>query len=462
MIEVGVVDLSAEGRRRLGSLLERWSWVSPDARNASLPRLSLHLLSPEEVRFHGSIDVCLVGPELVGCDAAFLSKLRQQLPGKILICVLDTKTYSFGMIEQLGRLEVDDILMDSASGDEFFRRLILLTKKVARKRIGELLVVDAARGGVGSTFVTAGLAESSFLRGKSVCVVDTDVVSQDLTRFLGCKPFVNEPLKVILDQQRVITGDTVKECLFEVWDGEAKWMCMPPAASSDQGFFSQGVVARSFTGVLDVARTFFDVVIVDAAPLVASMRQALYQVASTIHFVVNRDPAGAYANRQAVSIVSGCIHPDAQLSIVVNDIGKFRLSVSALKEQVLLAGDVDMKLTSLPYSGRAARWACSGATPAQFLRRQFSQLSEPRRIANSVAMSEVQECPGVATSPTDSVMGRILGALRRTGPSREKEILSDKIAREVSRNSSAASLLSILPENPTASDLVSKPTVAGH
>ena len=231
MIEVGVVDLSAEGRRKLAALVERWAWVNPDSKNLSLPRLSTRLLSPEEVRFHGSLDVCLIGPELVACDAAYVATLRKQLSKQILICVLDSRSYSFGMVEQLGRLEVDDILMDTASSDEFFRRLVLLTRRVARRKEGKLVVVDSARGGVGCTFVAAGLAESHFIQGRSVCVVDGDVVSQDLTRFLQSKPFVNEPLKILLDQQRVQTLETVRECVFQVWADEARFVCMPPPAA---------------------------------------------------------------------------------------------------------------------------------------------------------------------------------------------------------------------------------------
>ena len=106
MIELGIIDLSADGRRRIASLIEKWTWVSPDSR-VSTPRVSLSLLSPEEIRFNGSLDVCVIGPELIGCDAAFIHTIRQQVPGKLILCVLTQEIYSFGLIEQLGRLGVD-------------------------------------------------------------------------------------------------------------------------------------------------------------------------------------------------------------------------------------------------------------------------------------------------------------------------------------------------------------------
>ena len=91
MIELGIVDLSASARRHLASLVERWAWVSPESR-VSTPRVSLHLLSPEEVRFHGALDVCVVGPELIACDAAYITTLRQELSDKLILCVVDSRT----------------------------------------------------------------------------------------------------------------------------------------------------------------------------------------------------------------------------------------------------------------------------------------------------------------------------------------------------------------------------------
>lgn len=370
MIELGIVDLSADGRRRLSSLIERWSWKVPDSR-ISVPRFSIHMLSPEEVRFHGSLDVCIVGPELVGCDAAFVNNLRQQIPDKILICVLDSRTYSFGLVEQLSRLGVDDVLIDSATSDEFFRRVLLLQRRVRDKRRGQLAVVDAARGGVGKTFLTATLAEGWYTRGERVCVIDCDVVSQDLTRFLQVRPHVNEPLKLLVDQQRVVTAETVSECVREVWLDEPRLVCVSPAAGGDESFFSAARIQRGFVAVIEALLLQYDRVVVDTSGLVSAAKNTLFQICDQMFFVVNRDASAAFANRQALSLIAGFLKPEATLTTIINDTGVGTASVALLKEQVVVIAGRSISYVTVPRSPKSAAWVCSGYTPYRFLRRSL-------------------------------------------------------------------------------------------
>jgi Mrp family chromosome partitioning ATPase len=368
MIELGIIDLSAEGRRRIGSLIEKWTWVSPDSR-LSVPRVSLALLSPEEIRFHGSLDVCVIGPELIGCDAAFIHTIRQQLPGKLIVCVLTQEIYSFGLVEQLGRLGVDDVLLDTASSDEFFRRLVLLQRRFNQKQKGQLLVVGSSRGGVGCTFVAASLAEGYLSAGKRACVVDCDVISQDLTRFLEVKPHVSEPLRLLIDQQRVVTSETVAECCAPVWSDEPNLVCVPPAAGQDESIFASPRAARALTAILESLQTLYDVVVVDSAALPALTLNALYQVCDEVVYVTNRDPAGAFAHRQALLLISGCARPDARVSVAINDNSVATASLTALRTDAFsIPGRVARQIV-IPKTPKASRWPCSGSTPYQFLGR---------------------------------------------------------------------------------------------
>lgn len=375
MIELGIIDLSADGRRRIASLIEKWTWVSPDSR-VSTPRVSLALLSPEEVRFNGALDVCVVGPELVGCDAAFIHTIRKQFPAKPILCVLGQEIYSFGLVEQLGRLGVDDVLLDTASSDEFFRRLILLQRRLNHKRKGRLVIVGSARGGVGCTFVAASLAEGYLSAGQRVCVVDCDVISQDLTRFLQVKPHVSESLRLLLDQQRVATSETVAECCAPVWSDEPNIVCVPPAAGQDESIFASPSATRALVGILEVLQTQYDVVVVDTAALPAQTANALYQICDEAIFVANRDPAGAFAHRQALLLISGCARPDARMTVVINDNSVAAASVGMLRNDALSVPGRAIRHVALPRSPKAGRWPCSGATPYQFLDRFVDPLVE--------------------------------------------------------------------------------------
>ena len=377
MIELGIVDLSASARRRLAALVERWAWVSPDSR-VSIPRISIHLLSPEEVRFHGALDVCVVGPELIGCDAAYLTTLRRELNDKLILCVLDARTQSFGVIEQLGRLGVDDVLLESAGSDEFLRRLVLLQRRLRSRQRGRVIVVDSARGGVGATFVAALLAEGMVERGRTTCLVDGDYRSQDLTRFLQVKPHVSEPLRLLLEQQRLITGETVQECLHTVWSDEPRLRCVPPPAGSDDMLLASPAAVRSLVEVVETLAVLNERVVVDASPLGSGAKLALCQHADDVVFVANRDPSGAYANRQALCVVAGSMRNDARLQLVLNDCGRRAASWSLLERDVLSTLGRARESHHIPYSARAARWSCSGHTPYRFLRRHaLSLLQDP-------------------------------------------------------------------------------------
>lgn len=368
MIELGIVDLSADGRRRLANLIERWSWKAPDSR-VSTPKFSLHPLSPEEVRFHGSLDVCVIGPELVGCDPAFVANLREQMPNKVLICVLDSRTYSFSLVEQLGRLGVDDVLVDSASADEFFRRILLLQRRVQSKKRGRLAVVDSARGGVGKTFITASLAEGWFAKGERVCVVDCDVASQDLTRFLQVRPFVNEGLKLLVEQQRVVTAETVSECVRSVWLDEPRFVCVAPISGGDEALLSSANAQRGFVAVIEALLLQYDRIVLDTSGLVSSSKNVVFQICDDLFFVANRDASAAFANRQALSLIAGFLRPDANLTTVLNDNGVGSAPLGLLKEQVVVIAGRAINYLTVPRSTQAAAWVCSGFTPYRALKR---------------------------------------------------------------------------------------------
>ncbi len=373
MIELGVVDLSADGRRRLSALIDRWAWSPPDSR-ISLPRISSLLLSPEEIRFHGSLDVCVVGPELIGCDAASIHAIRKQIPEKVLVAVLDSRTYSFGLVEQLGRLGVDDVLMDSATSEEFFRRILLLQRRIHTKDKGSLVIVDSARGGVGRTFISAAVAEGWYARGKKVCVVDCDVISQDLTRFLQVRPCFNEALRLLVDQQRVVTAETVHECVSNVWSEEPRFGCIAPPAGGDEALFASAVAQRGLLSVLDLLLFQFDRVIVDTSGLVSAARNILFQRCDEALFVMNRDISAAYANRQALSLISGFLRHDARLVTILNDNGVGSADEALIREQVAVTAGRLMTLHVVPRSRRASAWMCSGYTPYRFLKRSLESI----------------------------------------------------------------------------------------
>lgn len=454
MIELGIIDLSADGRRRIASLIETWAWVSPDS-HASIPRVSLTLLSLEEIRFNGSLDVCVIGPELIGCDAAFIHTVRQQLPGKLIICVLTQQIYSFGLVEQLGRLGVDDVILDTASADEFFRRLVLLQRRLDQKTKGKLIVVGSSRGGVGCTFMAASIGEGYLASGKRVCVVDCDVISQDLTRFLQARPFVSEPLRLLLDQQRTVTSETVAECCVPVWSDEPNFVCVPPAAGQDETIFATSKAARGFVAVLEVLQTLHDVVVVDTASLPAMTSHALYQSCDEAVFVANRDPGGAFAHRQSLLWLSGCVRPEARVSVVINDNSVATASLSVLRADTFSVPGRDVREVVIPRAPKASRWPCGGCTPYQFLGRFVDRLVDRSSLESGPSRSSRADAPrGYLSIAAEKVWG-FLATLRP----RKRGKLSDDTAPRHSSDRHLFPALGCTARVLEDGELVSKPVI---
>jgi hypothetical protein len=103
---------------------------------------------------------------------------------------------------------------------------------------------------------------------------------------------------------------------------------------------------------------------------------ALYQICDEAVFVANRDPAGAFAHRQALLLISGCIRPDAYISVVINDNSVAVASLGVLRNDACSVPGRSIRHVTIPRNPKASQWACSGATPYQFLDRFIDRLVE--------------------------------------------------------------------------------------
>jgi hypothetical protein len=107
----------------------------------------------------------------------------------------------------------------------------------------------------------------------------------------------------------------------------------------------------------------------------------------------------------------------------------------------------------MPHQVRAGRWACSGATPAQFLPSVFSSLTlkENERVSKN---SMAEGVSGILTT----IKNLILRPHPHTLVDRVEKIHRNSTTLRVHEQST---LLTGLPEDPEVRDLISKPTLAG-
>jgi Mrp family chromosome partitioning ATPase len=363
MLKLVVVDRSAESRHRIvGEINRLLSSNLPDL--AFVPRINVTPLSPHEVGFHGAPDICVVGEEIgAGCTNE-LGDIRRALPETPILVRLAERAPNVAVVEQLARLGADDIVGGEITPAEFLAKVILVVRKRGRGRHGRLIVVDGGKGGVGVTTVAAALGDAFVAAGRRVALWDFDVESQDLSRFLQVRPYVNENLQALFDQQRPVTEDFVSQCAVPVW-ADSELRCITPIAETDNLYAAHAAYSRILVSLLEVFDGLFDCLVVDVGSARGAMLKVLYQAADTVVFVVTPDPAGLFSGAERLRRAKAALSPAGEVVVLENSLGLGGLSRGFFRTEFARAAGLDdgaWCAEAVPLSVSAGRWAGSGET----------------------------------------------------------------------------------------------------
>lgn len=364
MLKIFVVDETAESRHQLAQTISN-HLTTAHREGVLLPQLSVVPLAIEELKFHGSPNLVVVGPGLVDAELSHLALVRRILPSVPLLVRLDAGRERLALIEQLARLGIDDVWGDSQSAHDFLRKLILMSSKVQREKRGSLVLVDSGKGGLGVTSITAGLGEALAVAGKKVVVVDLDFESQDLSRFLGVRPYVNENLQLMLDQKRPVTKEFVEQSVSPVWSESDNLWCLPPAIDGEALIAPNSAHSRTMLSIFEMLDEMFDVILVDSAGTRGSLLRTLCRVADQCLMLVSADPASLYVSVERLQRARSAIHPEAGLFVIENHTSSGLKLPEALREEFFEAAKLDIGevfLGALPYHGAGGRWPGSGGT----------------------------------------------------------------------------------------------------
>ncbi len=357
MISLYIVERSAEGRTKIVDLITQY------LKDPQSPRISLKSLSLEEVRFNSPPHIILVGEEIVGREVSEIAKLKKIFPSSAIIARVPPALDNLSFIEQLARFGADEVVSLQTTQLEFFRKVILLSRNGSKLKSGTLILVDGGKGGVGVTSVSAGLAEMLVDSGKRVCLVDLDPETQDLSRFLQAKPFVNENLSLLLSQAQPIVEDTVLNSITQVWADDDRLSILTAPPDGDEMYESRNPFSRLFLLVLEVLDSTFDYVIVDTGHARGILRRSLYRVADGVVFVVNRDPAVLFASVERMNKGLSELSPDSHIVVVENGSVDSGLPSKILKQELLEATNLeDLPFISIPECSSGRVWPGSGST----------------------------------------------------------------------------------------------------
>lgn len=364
MITIYIVDDSARARN---ALVDRVNvYLNTDAAKLDiLPRITLRPLSVQELKFHAAPDLCIVGRELLNRDLPELAKLRKLIPSTSIIAELDDTVPSFSKVEQLARMGADDTISTDTSTQEFIRKLILLCRRSKKESQSKLILVDSGKGGVGTTSVVAGLGEALFEQNNNVILVDFDFETQDLSRFLQARPFINENLQLLFDKDRVINTEYVEQCLTPVWQSDVTLRCMSPIAESDLLYSSEGDYPRILLSIFEVLDALADCIVVDLGSTRGQMLKTLYRIADKVVMLVDNDPATLYATASHLNKVRGLLSPACTVTMLENASPRNGLPGSFFRKELSQACELDSGSwaeTSIPFCRHATRWPGSGFT----------------------------------------------------------------------------------------------------
>jgi MinD-like ATPase involved in chromosome partitioning or flagellar assembly len=415
MLRIAVVDVSAEARSRIAREIGR---LQDNASHelSLLPKLSIQQLAPEEIKFHGAPDLLIIGDELIGSDIGSVGRIRAIFSDTPIVVRLRKDQETLLIIEDLARLGADDTISENIDPLSLSKKIILHCRRPKKSRTANLIIVDSAKGGLGVTSLVAGLGEALVSSGKRVALIDLDSETQDLTRFLQSRPFINENLEMLVDGVKPVAEEHVRQCLTPVWSEEDGLYCMAPSLIGEDAQGLTPVQTRNLLSVLEIVDSIYDVVVVDIGCARGTLLKTLYRVADRVVMLVNNDPASLYATVSRMSVVRQWINPTAELVLVENSSAVSGLPSEILRREINLATKSDDSKwfnKVVPYCRSAARWPGSGDT--LFSRGKKSLVSILGSLAQRMTTGEVAEAD-VSTERNWGIFETLRSKLNRTLP----------------------------------------------
>ncbi len=364
MLRIVVVDQSAEARGSLTRLVTS-AFETSDAELTLLPQISLKSLTFDELRFHGAADIVILGPELVQRDLTLIGSVHKLLPATPLVVRVPDTLTKLTIIEQVARFGADDIWLPTVTAGEVLRKIIILSRRSRVTKSGKLIIIDSGKGGIGVTSLTAALGESLALHGKKTVLIDCDVDSQNLTRFLQVRPCINENLQQLVDGQRPLTQEGVEQCVSQVWGDFPNLFCLAPVLDAEKLMAGTGASVRLFLSVLEILDSLYDCVVVDVGVARGALLRTLYRVADSVIFPVGSDPATLFVASDRIARATSHIAPDAEMKVVYLNTDGGNLKPKVVHEELLRATRLQgsqLAVVTVPYDASARRWPASGTT----------------------------------------------------------------------------------------------------
>lgn len=280
-------------------------------RFSRLPTISLRGCACNEALTVKEAEIVIISPELSRAEGANLKLLRNAIPNAMMAAIV--RDDDFVLIDTLLHQGIDEILELNITITSVFKLIFKLQQRTNQPSSGKLILVDSPKGGVGVTTITAAMGD--FLSGerKRVALVDLDHQTQDLSRFLGITPILNDNLSLLLNGNKPLLSEFINDCCTPLWHSSS--IITPPPSEA----LHSSIAQRRFPEIIDRLTDLYEYVIVDCAAHDLAALRPLYQRADQILLTVSADHSLFHATLEKIRRLAQEPHLKAGISLIENN-----------------------------------------------------------------------------------------------------------------------------------------------
>jgi cellulose biosynthesis protein BcsQ len=382
MLSIVVTDTSTTKRTELVQVVEIALTEIASLAHV-VPSLQLKPLQPQELKYQKNIDLLIVGPGMSTLDISEIVKLRRQFKDAYFIVCLEQERSQILLVELLARNGIEEVVFGFPHSSQLIQKVLFLSeRKQSAVRRGQLVVVHGAKGGCGVSSIVAGLGEALVDACKKVVILDLDFDSQDLTRFLRVKPYVNEHLQLLLEGQRSVNEESVAETLLRVWQDVEGLHIVPPIPCVKFKMIEELSFMKLFMKYLEYLDLRADVVVVDVGSCHGVLLDNLFRVSDLVVGVVGNDPASLFASVDGFAKIRSLQADHAKLLLLEHQIARHGLASKTLRKEFGILSRLNFDQGTswvndpLRYDEKISRWPGSTMTPWSIAPRRCKKIFE--------------------------------------------------------------------------------------
>jgi cellulose biosynthesis protein BcsQ len=312
-------------------------------------------------------DVVVLGSGLAEKATVIARHCHTLAPWMHIVMFVTDEAYGGGAFRAAHSVGVRKVFPDGASPLDFLQELVAINtefRREGRTRLGKVVAVVHAKGGVGATSITAGLAEVCSVYNKRTMLWDLDVETRDLSRGLTVNGLEAKVVSSWVNGTRDISRDSLKDALIAISSDVS--VLVPPdrmAESMDLVCHTDGLnIAQR---VLELSRVVFDVILVDTAGRMGPATGGVLRAADIVLIVIDDTILGLTAVDLYLNFIKTLVGSYERIVFMVNPSPGAVLSIEQIASELEPAhslGDAPWRLPIMPFDSKGTMWPGSGRT----------------------------------------------------------------------------------------------------